>query len=178
MSQPEDLKNKGLQEYRADDLDGAATAFEQAAAAYAAAGQADMAAEMRNNIAVVRLAQRDWPGALSAGAGTPELFRGRGDKLREAQALANLAAAHEGAGDLAAAASLYEQAIEGFTEIGERENRGACWKALSGIQVKQDKKLQAMASMQAGLNLSENLSAREKTLQGVLNQAMKMIGPR
>ena len=36
--------------------------------------------------------------------------------------------------------------------------------------------MQALASMQAGLNLSDELTAKEKTLKGVLNQAMKMIG--
>ena len=34
----------------------------------------------------------------------------------------------------------------------------------------------ALASMRSGLDLSPQLSAKEKALKGVLNQAMKMIG--
>ena len=94
------------------------------------------------------------------------------------QAEANLAAAHEGAGQVDEALALYVQAIDQFGELGERENRAACFKKLSGLQVKKGQQMQALASMQAGLNLSSELSAKEKTLKGVLNQAMKMIGPK
>ncbi len=178
MTTAPELKQQGLALFRQDQLDEAVAKFEAAAQLFAADGQSADAAEMRNNVAVVRLAQKDWPAALAAVAGTPEVFRARSDQLREAQALSNLAAARDGAGQLDEAAVLYEQAIDLFGQIGDKENRAACWKALSALQIKQDKKLQALASMQAGLNLSSNLSPREKTLKGLLDRALKMIGGR
>ena len=176
MPSPVELKEQGLALYRQEKYDEAAERFAQAAGAYAAQGDALAAAEARNNLAVVRLAQEHWDAALAAVAGTPQIFEAAGDRLRQAQAIANLANAHDRAGHLAPAADNYERAIELFTELGETETRAACWKGLSGVQLKQDKKLQALASMQAGLKLSPKLSPREKTLKGLLDQASKLMG--
>ena len=170
-----ELKEQGLALFRKDRLAEAADRFAQAAALYAAEGQPPAAAEMRNNLAVIHLAEKDWQAALADVDGTPEVFRAAGDRLREAQALSNLAAANEGLEELETAAEQYVAAIEIFTELGEKENRSACWKALSGLQIKQDKKLQALASMQAGLNLQPKLSIREKTLKGLLDKAFKLM---
>jgi tetratricopeptide (TPR) repeat protein len=170
------LKEQALAHFRAERLNEAAAGFEQAAQAFAAEGDPGAAAEMRNNVAVVRLAQKDWPGALAALEGTPAVFRALGDKLREAQAWSNRAAALDGAGDLDQAAGLYQQAIDQFGALGERENRAACLKALSALQIKQGKQFQALASMQAGLNTAPKLNVREKTLKGLLDRALKMIG--
>ena len=176
MSTPIELKEQGLAYFRTEQYPEAAERFEQAASAYAAQGEALAAAEARNNLAVVRLAQQDWAGALAAVEGTPEVFAAAGDRLRQAQAIANLANAHDGAGHVDPACEYYERAIEMFTELGETATRAACWKALAGVQLKQDRKLQAMASMQAGLKLAPKLSPREKTLKGLLDQAFKLMG--
>jgi tetratricopeptide (TPR) repeat protein len=170
-----ELKEEGLAFFRADNLPEAANRFSEAADRFAVDGQAQQSAEARNNLCVVRLAQEDWAGALAAVTGTPEVFQAAGDPMRQAQALSNLAAAQAGAGELDQAAQLYERAIDVFRDLGENENRAACWKALSGVQIKQDKKLQAMASMQAGLNLAPTLTKREKTLKGLLDRASKMM---
>ncbi|MGH2523142.1 MAG: tetratricopeptide repeat protein [Anaerolineales bacterium] len=176
MPSPADLQHEGLQHFQADRLAEAAGCFAEAARLFAAQGDRASAAEMKNNLCVVRLAQEEWDAALAAVGGTPEIFRERGDRLREAQAFANLARAHEGANHPDQAAELYEQAIDLLAELGEKETRAACWKALSGIQLKQGKQLQAMASMQAGLNLVPSLSPKEKTLKALLDKAMQMMG--
>jgi tetratricopeptide (TPR) repeat protein len=176
MSTAIELKNQGLAFFSNEQFADAADCFAQAAVAYDALGEPLAAAEARNNLAVVRLAQQDWDAALAAVVGTPEVFAAAGDQLRQAQALANLANAHDGAGHVNPAGEYYEQAIDIFTELGENETRAACWKALAGVQLKQDKKLQAMASMQAGLKLAPKLSPREKTLKGLLDQAFRMMG--
>jgi tetratricopeptide (TPR) repeat protein len=176
MPSPTELKTQGLQLFQADRLAEAADKFLEAAQAFTAEGDKGAAAEMMNNVGVVRLAEKNWEAALTAVQGTPEVFHELGDQMREAQAMSNLANAHDGAGRLDDAARLYERAIDLFAELGETENRAACWKALSGVQIKQGKQLQAVASMQAGLKLSPKLSAKEKAYKSVLDQAMKMIG--
>lgn len=175
MTDPTPHKVRGLEAFRADDLAAAEAAFVEAARLYAAEGRAADAAEMQNNLSVVRLAQSDAAGALAAVAGTPKVFAAAGDRLRQAQALMNEAKAHEGLEHLEQATRGYEQAIELFAAVGDTEHRAACWKALSGVQVKQKKNLQAMASMQAGLSLSAELTAKEKTLKTMLDRAMSMI---
>ncbi len=175
MPSAAELKELGLAHFRQDRFAEAAEHFTLAADLFTAQGDALAAAEMRNNLAVVRLAQKDWPAALAAVEGTPEVFASAGDKLRQAQAISNRANALEGNSQLEAAAEAYVQAIDLFTELGEKENRAACWKALSGLQIKQNEKLLALASMQAGLNLSPKLTAREKTLKGLIDKAFKLM---
>ncbi len=176
MTSPSDLKDQALQHFRADRLAEAAAGFAQAAQAFGDTGEQGAAAEMLNNLAVVRLAQKDWAAALAAAEGTPAIFHVLGNRLREAQSLSNLAAAHDGAGHFDQAAGLYQQAVDLFGALGERENRAACLKALSALQLKQGKQFQALASMQAGLNTAPQLNTREKTLKTLLDKALKMIG--
>jgi len=173
---PQALKDSGLRHYRAERYAEAAAAFVQAAAGFEAAGDSAGAAEMRNNLCVVRLAQSDWDGALAAVAGTPEVFRALGDRLREAQAVANLAAAHDGAGHVTQAAELYTQAIDLFGQLGETETRAACFKKLSALQIKLGQQMQALASMHSGLNLSAELSPKEKMLKQMIDKAVKLMG--
>ncbi len=175
---PHELKDRGLQLYRAEHYTEAAQAFEQAAQAYEAAGDRANASEQRNNVCVVKLAQQDWAGALAAVEDTPDIFRALGEPLREAQATANLAAAHDGAGHVEQAVELYIQAIDQFGALGEKENRAACFKKLSALQIKLDQQVQALTSMRSGLNLANpaELTAKEKALKELLDKAMKMMG--
>ena len=60
------LKNTGLGHFNADRYSDAAAAFDQAALAFEAAGRPGDAAEMRNNLCVVKMSQDDFQGALAA----------------------------------------------------------------------------------------------------------------
>lgn len=171
-----ELKARGLQHYSAERYAEAAQAFAQAAQSFDSAGERAAAAEMRNNECVARMAVGDWPGALAAVEGTAEVFRAIPDRLREGQALANLAAAHDGAGHVEQAVEVYLQAIDLFGELGETETRSACFKKLSALQIKLGRQMQALASMRSGLTLASELSPKEKMLKDLLDRAMKMIG--
>lgn len=173
---PAELKKTGLAHFHAERLPEAAQAFEAAAAAYDQAGATAAAAEVRNNLAVVRMAQGDWAGATAAAAGTPEIFRALGDHRREGEALANQAAAQDGAGAVEPAVALYLQAIERLTQANEFQTRAACYKKLSALQIKLGHQLQALASMRSGLNLSSELTPKEKALKELLDKAMKLTG--
>ena len=169
------LKEQGLKLFRDEKLAEAAEKFQEAARLYAAAGDAVAQAEMRNNVCVVRLAEKDYPAALAAVEGTPAFFAQHGLKLRQAQATSNLANALDGAGRLDEAARLYEEAIELYKELGDAENRAACWKALSNLQMKRNDKLQSMASMHNALSLQTELSPKEKSLKGMLDKAFSLM---
>jgi tetratricopeptide (TPR) repeat protein len=176
MPSPLELKETGLALYRAEKYAEAAEKFAEAARVSEQNGEAGLAAELRNNQCVALMALNQWAAALAAVEQTPAVFNTLGDRLREAQALANLAAAHDGAGHVDQAAALYEQAVDLFGELGETETRAACFKKLSALQIKQGKQLQALASMHSGLALSPQLTAKEKTLKSMLDKAMKMLG--
>lgn len=173
---PDELKNAGLAHFRADRLADADAAFTAAAAAYAQAGQPGAAAEMRNNCAVTRLARADWAGAQAVLDGTPEVFQALGDHRRQGEALANQAAALDGAGAVEPAVARYLQAIDVLAAAGETETRAACHKKLSALQIKLGQQLQALASMRSGLRLSSELSAQERALKELLDKAMRLTG--
>ena len=175
MTTANEAKERGLQLFQDEKLTEAAAQFEEAARLYAAAGDPIGSAEMRNNLGVVRLAEKDYDAALSAVQGTPALFAEHGLKLRQAQATSNLANALDGAGRLDEAARLYEEAIDLYKELGDTENRAACWKALSNLQIKQDDKLQSLASMKNALSLQSELSPKEKTLKGLIDKAFTLM---
>jgi tetratricopeptide (TPR) repeat protein len=176
MPSSTELKEQGLAAHRGERFSEAAAKFAEAVQAFEVAGDRSAAAEMRNNLCVVKMAEEDWEAAIAAVEGTPAVFHALGDTTREAQALANLAAAHDGAGHNDEALELYQRAIDQFGELGEKDTRAACFKKLSGLQLKRGQQMQALASMRSGLNLSSELSPKEKALKGVLNQALKMIG--
>ena len=58
----------------------AAETFTQAAEAGQADGDAPAVAEMLNNLCVVRMAEMNWPAAIAAAHGTPEVFQAAGDR--------------------------------------------------------------------------------------------------
>ncbi|MGQ0604147.1 MAG: tetratricopeptide repeat protein [Anaerolineales bacterium] len=173
---PSELKEKGLRHFRAEQLPEAVAAFTAAREQFAAEGDQASAAEMQNNLCVIYMAQEQWAEAIASVEATPALFRTLGDTLREAQSIANLAAAHDGAGHVDVAADLYVKAIDLFGQLGERDTRAACFKKLSNLQVKQGNKLQALASMRSGLNLSTELTAQEKILKEAVDKATKLMG--
>ena len=172
----EALKKTGLAHFGADRFADAAIAFDQAALAFDAAGRPADAAEMRNNLCVVKMSQDDWPGALAAVEGTDAVFAAAADPRREAQAIANRAACFEGLGRIDEAMQAYQRAIELLGDIGELETRAACYKRMSGLQVKSGHQLQALASMRSGLDLTDKPSMRERMLKGMLDKAIKGLG--
>jgi len=125
MPSPSELKEHGLTLYRAERYADAAEKFAEAARACEAAGDRGAAAELRNNQCVAHMAVSQWDAALAAVEGTPEMFRALGDRMREAQAVANLAAAHDGAGHVEQAAELYGQAIDLSSALTGRHYRSA-----------------------------------------------------
>ncbi len=172
----EALKKTGLDHFKADRFADAASAFDQSALAFEAAGRPADAAEMRNNLCVVKMSQDDWPGALAAVEGTEAVFAAAGDSRREAQAIANRAACFEGLGRVEDALQTYQRAIDLLGDIGEHETRSACYKRMSGLQVKSGQQLQALASMRSGLDLTDRPSMRERMLKGMLDKAIKGLG--
>lgn len=171
----DDLKAQGLRLYQAEKFAEAAQAFAQAAHLLAEAGQAVPSAEMRNNAGVAYMAQKNWPQALEVLQGTPEIFRAHGAAQREAEALANLAAAHEGVGDVAQAMQEYLDAIDKLNAVGERDTRAACYKKLGALYHKAGQQWPAIGAIEAGLSLSSELTTEERRLKSVLDKAMPIL---
>jgi tetratricopeptide (TPR) repeat protein len=133
------------------------------------------AAEMSNNLCVVML-QIDRPNeALKIVEDTPALFLEKGDEAHAAMAYGNLASALEACGNIDGAVSALQEAIDGFRRIDDQENLLYSAKALSELQLRQGKALEAVATMQTGLENQKGLGLRRRLLRRLLDIPSRLI---
>jgi tetratricopeptide (TPR) repeat protein len=133
------------------------------------------AAEMRNNASVAYLQAKNSQAAFDAVEGTPEIFAAGNDPRRQATALGNLAAALEGLNRPEEAMEAYQQSADLFQQIGEAEMRASVMQSLSALQLRTGRQLQALATMNAGLEGVKHPSPRQRFLKKLLNIPFKML---
>jgi tetratricopeptide (TPR) repeat protein len=166
---PRDLDKKGKEAFKKKHYADAALLFQSAAQAYATTNDIVNAAEMANNWSVAALKAGDGEAALNAADGTPEIFADAGDQLREGMAYGNIGAAYEALGKFDEAMFAYEKSAELLKEAGEHDTRLHVMQALSALQLRTGKQLQALATMQAGLEGVSTRSPKQKFLKKLLD---------
>ena len=169
-------ERKSLEAFRSGRFDEAAAGFEAARHAYEAAGEPAKQAEMANNQSVALLQAGRPRAALEAVQGTPEALVALGDETRAAQAFGNLAAALEACGDFARAEPAYREAADRFEKLGDADNRALTMKALSQLQMRRGRPMQALSSMQAGLGGASRLSIGQRFLRWLLSLTGRLLG--
>jgi tetratricopeptide (TPR) repeat protein len=168
MSSAKQLAEQGTQAYQRGDFAQAATLFNESASSYEAEGNHLDAAEMKNNLSVALL-QADQPqAALDAALGTDQLFADANDLRRQGLALGNQAAALEALHRLDEAVERYQQSAELLAQSGEDQMRAVVMKALSAVQLKRGKTIDALASMQSGLSGIQKPSFFQRILKKIL----------
>jgi tetratricopeptide (TPR) repeat protein len=173
---PKQLDEEGKAAYARKDFLAAARAFQAASQGYASTGDVLSSAEMSNNASVALLQARDAEGALQAVGATPEIFAQAGDLRREGMALGNLGAALEGLKRYDEAMEAYEQSAEVFKQIGAEDLRANVLKSLSALQLRTGRQMQALASMQAGLDQVEKPTPQQSLLKRLLRLPLQMLG--
>ncbi len=166
---PKDLEKKGKEAFNKKRYTESAELFRAAAQAYAAREDVLNAAEMANNWSVAALKAGDAEVALNAADGTAELFADAGDPLREGLAYGNIGAAYEALGKFDEAMIYYEKSAESLKAAGEHDSRLHVMQALSALQLRTGKQLQALATMQAGLEGVSSRSPKQKFLKKLLD---------
>ncbi len=149
---PEQWAEKAKAAYRLGEWDEAAQAFAAARRSYLAAGESVQAAEAANNLSVTYLQAGQAKRALEAVEGTPGVFLAAGENRLAAQAEGNLGSALEACGRHEEAERAFLRSIELFGTTGDGEGRALSLQALSRVQLRQGKAMQALGSMQAGLD--------------------------
>lgn len=165
----------GKQAYQRKDYSAAARAFQSAAQAFAALGDELGAAEMANNQSVALLQNGEAQAAFDAVAGTEQIFAREGDVLRRAMALGNAAAALEALERLEESLELYNQCADLLKEIGETQVRADVMQSISGLQLRLGRRLQAIATMQAGLDGLEKPSLKQRVARKLLETPFKLM---
>lgn len=164
-----DLEKQAMAAYEKSNWGLATLLFTQARDAFGDAGDELKSAEMSNNLCVALLQENRPEDAIAAVEGTWEVFHSIGDDLRAAQAHGNLAAAQEACGDFDSAEKAYGKAARLLEKAGDEEARAQTMTALSRLQLKRGKPLQAVSSMQSGLGGSSRLSIGKRFFRWVLS---------
>lgn len=165
---PKELKKEAARAYKKKDYLAAAKDYQAAAEGFSQQGAQLEAAEMLNNASVAYLQAEQPESALEAALDTDQTFAAAGDQRRQAIALGNQAAAYEALDDLDSAAQAYQSSSELLKEIGDHELRPSVMQSLSAVQLRQGQQMEALVTMQAGLDEIENPGIKQKLLKKVL----------
>ncbi|KAF0108376.1 MAG: hypothetical protein FD146_950 [Anaerolineaceae bacterium] len=165
---PEILAEEGKRLYADGKYLLAAEVFASAARAFAAQGDAPMAAEMKNNQCVALLQGKQVQAALEAVSDTEAVFAGAGDLRRQGMALANQAAALEALKRRAEAADLYERAASLLEQAGEDQLRADVLRSLSALKARKGQGLDALIAMQDGLGGVKAPTLKQRILKQLL----------
>lgn len=164
----EQLSKEAERAYKAKDYIAAAQAYEAAADAYSHLDEIIQSAEMRNNASVAYLQGKQAQKAFDAAENTDQVFAEAGDFRKQAIALGNQAAALEALNQLEAAANKYQESSSLLKQIGDHELRPTVMQALSGVQLRLGQQMDALVSMQAGLDEIEKPNLKQKLAKKIL----------
>jgi tetratricopeptide (TPR) repeat protein len=171
---PRAISSQGQAAYQRGDFIESAERYKSAADAYQLVGDMLMAAEMHNNASVAYLQAGVPEAALSEVANTPEIFASAGDLRRQAMAIGNRAAALEGLKRVEEALEAYELSAALFEQAGETDLRLHTMQALSALQLESGRRLQALATMKAGLEGINKPTLKQRFLQRLLDIPFNM----
>jgi len=173
---PEELERLALESYRSSQFEQSIESYTLAREHYLKDQDTSKAAEIANNLCVVMLAAKRPQAALELVRDTPDYFLSQGDENRAAQAFGNFASALEACGQTAAAEHAYHQAIDLFGKIGDSDNYSSTLQALSRLQLRQGKPLDALSTMQSGLETMPKARARDRLLRQLLKWPFRLLG--
>ena len=165
---PLDLSEQAKQLYQSGDFPAAARTFAEASASFAAAGDALMAAEMKNNQSVALLRDKQAQAALEAAQGTEIVFAKAGDARREGMALANQASALEALKRFKEAIEYYKKAGAALERADEGDLRVDVMQLLSALYLRRFKFLDSVIALQSGLAGVKNPTPRQRLMKKFL----------
>lgn len=172
---PQYLADEARKIYQRGDFLIAARSFEVARQGYQTQGDELAAAEMANNSSVAYLQAGDPHMALLAVEGSAAIFSAAGDLARQGMALGNRAAALEGLGQLDEALEGYEQSADVLRQAGDDPAYLHVMQALSALQLRMGRQLQALSTMQGGLESVKHPSLQQRLLKRMLGIPFRMV---
>jgi len=170
------ITKEGKEAYQRGDYGAAAKLFKAAAEGYASVGDKLTEAELLNNCGVAYLRAGDGKAALQVIEATPAVFAAAGDIRRQGLALGNLGDALETVGRKQEAADIYTQSAELLEQAGEDEMRAHVLQSLSKLQLKSGRQIEALATMEAGLEGFRKPSLKQRFLRKLLRFPFKLMG--
>ena len=176
MSNADELKTRGIEQYMQGDYEQAAETFREAAALYEDDGAADMVAEMQVNLGLALHSMGQHEEALEQMIMAHAVFVQMNDPSRTAQALGNMARVYAKMGNSEQAITNYREASATFMEMGDEENYGQTVLAIADLQLRSGQLMKAAATYEVGLDFIQNPNARQKLMKKLLGLRNRLTG--
>jgi len=164
----EQVKQQAINHYNRKHFDEAIQGFQTCLEYFEGINDELGIAEARNNLSVTHLGMKLAQQALDEVIGTDEIFAKHGDRKRQGMAMANTAAAMEALGRREEALTLYEQVLDIFKEIGEKEMRASILRRVSDLQLKTKRGYQALASIEAAYDQKDKPPIKDSIFKKVI----------
>jgi tetratricopeptide (TPR) repeat protein len=164
--------------YRQGQADEAIEAFTALQDIYQSNGDQVKADEMANNSAVALLELNQAEEAIELVKDTPERFLNANQPVLAAQAYGNMGAALAAADRVEDAEQAYRLSLKLFQDHGHDEGMAFVGQALSQLQLKQGRALEALASMEASLEGQKKPGLRQRILRKLLKLPFRLTGGR
>jgi|SaaInlStandDraft_4_1057021.scaffolds.fasta_scaffold57029_2 tetratricopeptide (TPR) repeat protein len=162
------LSEEGKKSFEKGDFEKAIQSFSDAAKNYAEEENLLNAAEERNNLSVALLQAERAEESLKAAEGTDTIFAEAGDKLKQAMAIGNQAAALDELGDLDKAIALYQESASLFAEIGEGNYQETVLKSIAAIEFRSGKLQNTAQTMLASVSAAKKPNLFQRFLKFIL----------
>jgi tetratricopeptide (TPR) repeat protein len=169
---------QAMELFRNGQVNEAIEAFSDLHLAYQSQGDPVKADEMANNLGVAHLDINQFDEAIKLVVDTPERFLRAGQPILAAQAFGNLGAAFAAADRIEEAEDAYRQSFKLFQDQGHDEGMTFVGQALSQLQLKQGRALEALASMEASLEGQKKPGLRQRILRKLLKLPFRLTGGR
>lgn len=164
----EQVKQRAINDYNRKRFEEAIQGFEECLAYFEGMADELGVAEAHNNLSVTFLGMKQPEKALNEVSGTAEVFAKHADRKRQGMAIANTAAALEALGRREEALVLYEQVLDLFKELGEKEMRVSVLRRVSDLQLKTRRGYQALASMEAAYDQETKPAIKDSVFKRIL----------
>ncbi len=171
----QELIDQANQAYQARNYLNAASLFEAVSQTWLVRQEELNAAESLNNASVAYLQAGHPEKALEIVRPTIKTFQDAKDIHRLGLAYGNLAAALEACDKKEEAFSAYQQAADLLLHAGDNENRLQVLQAISALQLKTGKQIQALSTMQSALEDLPKPSLKQKLLLKLLKSPWQFL---
>jgi len=175
LSNPEDLREEGLDLFGRGKYEQALSVLEEAVQAFAAKLDEDGQAEMLNAIGVLQRQRRHPEAALAALAQAEAIFVRLGDGNKRGQVMGNMADAYASKGEHDKAASCYSNAAAIFAKEGDPGKQSQVLRALSLMRLRQGRLMAAMMHMEESLGVRPRISLTQRLFRALLAFALRLV---
>jgi len=172
---PQSLAQEGMSHYQKQRYLESAVSFHAARSGLEMAGDWLTAAEMANNCSVALLQAGQAGDALDELQGIEEFYSELGDIKRQGITVGNLAVALEALDRVEDALSTYQRSADLLELSGDDQLRATVMQSLSALQLRTGRKIQALVSMQQGIEGLKKPTLAQKMVKNLLQYPFQVI---